>query len=49
MTAQVTDTKPSVHAAAVVQIFRYRRNILTLDESGKLHVSTIALVTYGRS
>ena len=37
-TGTVTDTRPSAHASAVVNIFRYKHFLLTLEESGRLHV-----------
>ena len=37
-TGKVTDAKPNVHSAAVVNIFRYHQSVLTLDELGKLNV-----------
>ena len=37
-TGTVTDRRAFVHAAVVTNIFRHQQQVLTLDESGKLHV-----------
>ncbi|EIW67338.1 hypothetical protein TREMEDRAFT_45320 [Tremella mesenterica DSM 1558] len=34
----VTDTRPAMHSSAVVNIFRYKQYLLSLEEAGKLHV-----------
>ena len=46
-TGKVTDTRSFVHASAVVNIFRYRKWLLTLEESGKLLVFEIAETVEG--
>lgn len=38
MTGQVTDTRACAHGAPVLNIFRWKSHILTLDETGKLNV-----------
>lgn len=37
-TGKVTDTRPGIHGSPVVNIFRHQNHLLTLEESGKLHV-----------
>ena len=46
-TGKVTDTRSLVHASAVVDIFRYRKWLLTLEEGGKLLVFEIAKIVEG--
>lgn len=40
-TGEVTDTKQGIHGSAVAHILRYKHYLLTLEETGKLHVFEI--------
>lgn len=41
-TGEVTDTRQGVHGSAVAHILRYKQYLMTLEETGKLHVFEIS-------